>query len=162
MNVYMHIMKTESFRTPFFCSAFCIARCALRPVFPLTSAFRFLHAWSPSHLVPSAAVSSAFRVHSLPRRLHAAPFTTFIRFQPVHHAPSFSLLFTPATPGPCCEISHSVCMCTVCSSVFLFPPFPVSVSVLRVRLSPAASFARGLFQNGPFRSPSYFRNPSVP
>ena len=138
-------MKTESFRTPFFGSAFGSTWVLfLRPVHPLTSAFRFLRAWSSSHLVPFAAALSSTCVLSLPHRfmdgaLHVS--------QPLLLCVSSHLRFHFLHPGHRGPSVKSLIWCaryTVRSFVFLFPPFPASVSVLRVCLSLAAS-TRGLF-----------------
>ena len=110
----------------------------------MTSAFRFLHAWSSSHLVPFAAALSSTCVLSLPHRfmdgaLHVS--------QPLLLCVSSHLRFHFLHPGHRGPSVKSLIWCaryTVCSFVFLFPPFPASVSVLRVCLSLAAS-TRGLF-----------------
>ena len=148
-----HNMKTESFwDSVFFGSAFCITRCVLRPVFPLTAAFGFLHAWSSSHLVPFAAALSSTCVLSLPHRfmdgaLHVS--------QPLLLCVSSHLRFHFLHPGHRGLSVKSLIWCaryTVCSFVFLFPPFPASVSVLRVCLPLTASPA-AFFRNGPNQVP---------
>ena len=66
-------------------------------------------------------------------------------------APSLSLL-PPRHRGPSVKSLIWCARYTVCSFVFLFPPFPASVSVLRVCLPLTASPA-AFFRNGPNQVP---------
>ena len=127
----------------------------------MTAAFGFLHAWSSSHLVPSAAALSSTCVLSLPHRfmdgaLHVS--------QPLLLCVSSHLRFHFFCPGHRGPSVKSLIWCaryTECSFVFLFPPFPVSVSVLRVCLPLTASPA-AFFGTDPTRSPSYHRSSTLP